>query len=206
MTTNEQLLVDIPAIADLDSRDLRDAVVRTWTAALDKGGYRHLVEVPQSARMTNRSLLGHVNEVNDLVLMLMRLATRHYRLAPDKDTLLAASILHDVDKAFMYRRSATGGLDFSEGYTVADHGPAGATLAAACGVPECICDLVRKHAPFNYDGHLPATVEGTILHYGDLTAFDLAAVQCGATPIHAMSVMLKAGHPLLRQAGRIQPF
>ena len=202
----DQLVRDVGAIALLGNSKLQDAVIRTWTAALDKGGYRHLGEVPQSAGVRGRPLLDHVNEVNDLVLYLLRLAETRFHLKPDRDTTLAGAILHDVDKAFIQRLMPSGSVEYVDGYTMRDHGPAGAALAIACGVPENVCELIRTHAPFNYDGHLPATVEGTIIHYADLLAFDLAANQIGATPIHARSIILKKDHPLLRQVDQIETY
>lgn len=201
-----ELVHDIDAIARLGDSRLRASVIRTWAAALDKGEYRRLEEVPQSAGVRGRSLLHHVNEVNDLALYLLRLAETRFHLQPDRDATLAGAILHDVDKAFIQRLSPSGALEYVDGYTMRDHGPAGATLALACGVPENICELIRTHAPFNYDGHLPATIEGTIIHYADLTAFDLAAIQVGTTPIHARTVILKKSHPLLRGVDRIESY
>lgn len=202
----DPLVLDVAAIAHLQDSDLREAVVRTWTIALAKGGYRRLGEVPQSAGLRGRLLLDHVNEVNDLALYLLDLAETRFRLLPDRETTLAGAILHDVDKAFIQRLMPSGSIEYVDGYTVHDHGPAGAELALACGVRENVCELVRTHAPFNYDGHLPLTVEGTIIHYADLTAFDLAANQVGAPPIHARSVILKRGHPLLRNVDRIESY
>jgi len=202
----DQLVQEIAAITQVADSSLRDAVIRTWIAALKKGGHQSFDGVPLSAGARARSLLEHVNDVNALALYLLGLAETSFHLKPDRDTTLAGVILHDVDKAFIQRLSSSGSVEYADGYTMRDHGPAGAALALACGVPERICELVRTHAPFNYDGHLPATVEGTIIHYADLTAFDLAANQAGAAPIHARSVILKKNHPLLRHAGPIESY
>lgn len=195
---------DIELISKVQTRGLREAVVLTWVSALKQGGYKSVKDVPQSARAPERSLLDHVNEVNDLVLLLIGVAESHYGLSVDKETLLAASILHDVDKAFIQRQMPSGMIEYVDGYSVRDHGPAGAVLAKQCGVPDGVCELIRHHAPFNYDGHLPATAEGTILHYADLAAFDLSAIKIGMPPIHAISVMLKKNHPLLRGVAQIE--
>jgi putative nucleotidyltransferase with HDIG domain len=203
---SDRLESDIDAIALLSDRNLRDAVLRTWVTALQKGGYQRVDEVPQSALVRGRPLIDHVNEVNHLAILLLDWAATRFRLTPDRDTTLAGAILHDVDKAFIYQAMPSGSVEYVDGYSMRDHGPAGAALARACGVPENVCDLVRGHAPFNYDGHLPGTTEGTILHYADLAAADLAANSVGSTPIHARSVILKVDHPLLRQADQIEPF
>ncbi|WP_201840095.1 HD domain-containing protein [Microvirga zambiensis] len=202
----ERIAADIEAITRLSDSTLRAAVTRTWIAALEKGGYASFDGIPVSTGLRNRSLLQHVNDVNSLALYLLQLSQTSFGLDPDWDTTLAAAILHDVDKAFIQRRTDSGSVAYVDGYTMRDHGPAGAALAQAYGIPEAVCELVRNHAPFNYDGHLPPTIEGTIIHYADLTAFDLAANQSGAPPIHARSILLKKDHPLLRQVREIEAY
>jgi putative nucleotidyltransferase with HDIG domain len=201
-----QLSEQIGAIAQLADARLREAVIQTWLTALEQGGHQSFDGLPVSKGIRSRSLLQHVNDVNALALYLLALAETSFGLKPDRDITLAGAILHDVDKAFILRLQPSGKVDYVDGYTMQDHGPAGAALALASGVPEKVCELVRTHAPFNYDGHLPSTVEGTIIHYADLTAFDLASNQDGVLPIHARSVILKRDHPLLRHTERIQSY
>jgi putative nucleotidyltransferase with HDIG domain len=202
----DELRGEIPAIDMVVDTVLRDAITQTWLGALARGGHRSLADVPQSAAFPGRRLLDHVNEVNALAVHFLHLAENAFHLSPDRDTTLAAAILHDVDKSFIQRRLPSGAIEYVDGYTIRDHGPAGAQLALECGVPENIAALIRTHAPFNYDGHLPGTVEGTVVHYADLAAADLAAVQAGAVPIHARSWILKRDHPLLREVEVIDAY
>jgi putative nucleotidyltransferase with HDIG domain len=204
--STDQLRSEVPAIDKVVDPGLREAVAQTWRAALAKGGYRSVAEVPQSAAFPGRCLLDHVNEVNALAVQLLDLAEASFGLAPDRDVTLAGAILHDVDKSFVQRLQPSGAIEYVDGYTIRDHGPAGAKLAVECGVPENVAELVRTHAPFNYEGHLPGTIEGTVVHYADLTAADFAAVQAGAAPIHARSVILKRDHPILRDAEVIDAY
>jgi putative nucleotidyltransferase with HDIG domain len=204
--TPDALKHEIPVIDVMTDPVLRSAVTQTWLAALDKGGYRSVANVPQSAAFPGRCLLDHVNEVNALAVQLLDLAETGFGLTPDRDTTIAAAILHDVDKSFIQRLQPSGAIEYVDGYTISDHGPAGAALALQCGIPEGVAELVRTHAPFNYDGHLPGTIEGTVVHYADLAAADLAAVQAGAVPIHARSVILKRDHPLLRDVNAITDY
>jgi len=202
----DELTREVPAIDMLVDPVLRDAVTQTWLAALAKGGYHSVADVPQSAAFPGRCLLDHVNEVNALAVHLLDVAEATFHLSPDRDATLAGAILHDVDKSFIQRLQPSGAIEYVDGHSIRDHGPAGAKLAVECGVPENVAELVRAHAPFNYEGHLPGTIEGTVVHYADLAAADLAAVQAGAVPIHARSVILKRDHPLLRGAEAIDAY
>ncbi len=185
----------IPAIDLLGDAGLQAAVRHTWDAALARSPYDSLDEVPQSPFMPKRSLCLHVNEVNERTLNVMELAEAQFGLALDRDLALATAILHDVDKPLLYRL-VDGEFGYADGVLLSDHGALGARLCLEHGVPAAVADLVRVHSPFASVG-LPGTVEGTIVHYADFIANDLACHQQGAAPIHS-SFDLKA-------RGRHQP-
>jgi len=174
---------DIPAIGLLHDEGLRAAVVRTWEAALSRSPYASLAEVPQSPFMAERSLLDHVNEVNERTIDMFQLAVTHYALVVDHDLALATAILHDVDKPLIYRRDVTG-FGYAKGTRLGDHGALGAQLCLTHGVPATVAEMVRVHSPFASTG-LPPTPEGTLVHYADFVSNDLACLQQGAAPIHA---------------------
>jgi putative nucleotidyltransferase with HDIG domain len=172
----------IPAIDLLDDPALRSSVRRAWQAAVAQSPYDSLSEVPQSPFMPKRSLLLHVNEVNERTLNVIDLAEAEYGLMVDRDLALATAILHDVDKPLLYRIDH-GEFGYAEGVLMSDHGALGARLCLAEGVPASVADLVRVHSPFASVG-LPGTVEGTIVHYADFLSNDLACLQQGSPLIH----------------------
>lgn len=178
-----QIRRDIHAIRELNDPALQVAVTRTWAAAMQASPYADLRDVPQSPAIVNRPLYKHVNEVNDFALAFIKAATSSFELPIDFDLTLATAILHDVDKPLIYRRDAAGEISYAEGTRLADHGRLGADLALAHGVPAAIAELVRVHSPFASTG-LPQTPEGTVIHYADVLANDLAALQYGSWTIH----------------------
>jgi putative nucleotidyltransferase with HDIG domain len=182
----------IPAIDLLDDPTLRSAVRQAWQAALDQSPYGSLSEVPQSPFMPRRSLLLHVNEVNERTLNVMELAEREFGLTMDRDLALATAILHDVDKPLMYRVD-NGEFGYADGVVLSEHGALGAALCLAQGVPARVADLVRVHSPFASVG-LPGTVEGTIVHYADFLSNDLACLQQGAALIHTSFDLTPKAH------------
>ena len=188
-----QLRKLIPAIDELRDSGLADAVARTWAASLERSPYTSLDDVPQSPVMPTRSLLSHINEVDDRTLELISITMDSYKLAVDWDLTLATAILHDVDKPLLYRLEGTT-FGYAEGRSLHEHGPVGAALAVEHGVPDAIADLVRRHSPFASEG-LPPTPEGTIVHYADIVSNDLACLQYGAGPIHSTVRMVPKDHP-----------
>lgn len=179
----------VPAVRLVKDSGLREAVNRTWIAALKRSAFGSFEDVPQSVSVPGRSLLRHVNDVNRLAVHFADVAASEYGLLVDRDVALAGAILHDVDKAFMLGME-DGVTVYLPGLSIEDHGRLGAELAEECGVPRRVSDLIRFHAPFNYYGHLPATAEGAIVHYADLAAADFGAIQFHAEPIFARSIIV----------------
>jgi len=177
------LAAAMPAVAKLESPALREAVLATWRASLERSPYESLAHSPQAPHMPARSLILHVNEVNQRALDLLRVATEEYSLAADADVTLATAILHDVDKPMIYRWD---GRDFTyaDGRSLKDHGAVGAELCLEYGVPLEVAEMVRHHSAFASEG-LPGTVEGTIVHYADFVSNDFAAILSGVETIHA---------------------
>jgi putative nucleotidyltransferase with HDIG domain len=173
----------IPALALLSDEGLRAASAEAWAESMRMSPFASLDEVPQSPVMVTRSLLEHVNEVNETCLHLMETAGSHYGLAFDRDVTLATAILHDVDKPLLFR-NVDGAFAVAAGRALTDHGAVGAELLLRCGVPAAVADLVRTHSPFASAG-LPGVPEGTIVHYADFISNDLACLQFGAEPIHS---------------------
>ena len=173
----------LPAVARLESDALRQAVLRTWAASLERSPYSNLAVSPQAPHMPARPLLLHVNEVNARALDLIHVARKEYGLQFDSDVALATAILHDVDKPMIYRYD--GNLfSYAEGRSLRDHGALGAELCVEHGIPLEIAEMVRHHSAFASKG-LPGTVEGTIVHYADWVSNDFAAILMGVETIHA---------------------
>lgn len=184
-----ELAESIPAVARVESPALRDAILRTWAASLERSPYAGLAASPQAPHMPARGLILHVNEVNRRALDLLDVARKEFGLAPDADVTLATAILHDVDKPMIYRWD---GREFSyaEGRTLRDHGAVGAELCLEHGVPFEVAEMVRHHSAFASEG-LPGTIEGTIVHYADFVSNDFAAIVSGVETIHASTQLVR---------------
>ena len=94
--------------------------------------------------MVDRSLLLHVNEVNQLALYLISVAGEQFGLSVDHDVALATAILHDVDKPLIHRRVKVAWVTHI-GTTLHGHGSAGAAPTAEIEVAAGIVEMVRVH-------------------------------------------------------------
>jgi putative nucleotidyltransferase with HDIG domain len=183
MERMDSLAEALPAVARLESAALRQAVLRTWAASLERSPYSNLAVSPQAPHMPARPLLLHVNEVNARALDLIHVAHKEYGFEFDSDVALATAILHDVDKPMIYRFDGKS-FTYAEGRSLRDHGALGADLCVEHGIPLEIAEMVRHHSAFASQG-LPGTVEGTIVHYADWVSNDFAAILMGVETIHA---------------------
>ena len=75
----------IPAITEIRAESLRDAVAASWQAVMAQSPWGSLDDVPQSPVIPDRSLLKHVNEVNDRAIYLYATAVDTFGLVVDRD-------------------------------------------------------------------------------------------------------------------------
>jgi putative nucleotidyltransferase with HDIG domain len=180
-----------PSIRLIQAKTLRVAVVSTWRTSLEDSPYDDPHDVPQNPILLRRSLCLHVNEVAERSLE-MYVAAMETGVNVDRDVLLAAVLLHDVDKPSLYR-VVDGEFAWADGRGSDDHGPLGARLALANGIPERVAQLIAYHSPFSPHGPDAGSAESTILHYADLTASDIAMLACGQTPLCARTRIVQGG-------------
>lgn len=178
----------IPAIGELTDAKLRRQVVDTWEAVSEQSPFGSPDRVVSSIHIPERDLLTHTNEVATMAQWMLDWSEQYFGTSPDRDVILAAAILHDIDKMVAFRRNEDGTLAYSDGWVqTRDHGPTGARIAQRCGVSDSISELIRLHSPFGEHEGLPGNVAGTIIHYADLGAADLGAVLVNRTPVHERS-------------------
>ena len=123
------IAAEIPAIKELDSDELRAAVVATWTAgdgqlALRLARRRPAEPAPADdprARCSCTSTRSTTSRCTSSTW-----PSPASSLPVDRDAALATAILHDVDKPMIYRRGDGPGLDYAPGTQLSDHGAIGA--------------------------------------------------------------------------------
>lgn len=172
----ERLRREFDRIADAE---LRTKVAATWDAAIASSTCPEpLDRLPFDLHAPDEPLVSHVCRVVEAAFALAPIAEAVLGKRLDRDLLLAACLLHDVDKVIVFepdehgwfRRSATG--------LRMGHGVTGAILCREHGLPDDVVHLVLTHTITSTLP--PEPPEGVVLHYADLFAADVALYGAGA--------------------------
>lgn len=165
----------LPELAEIEDGALRDKVVATYQAALERGGWR-----PEDmARMPFTLLLEpcpatyveHTRAVTRCAAAAAAVMAETYgpRLDINRDHLLAGALLHDVGKLLEYREEG-GAFVKSELGRLLRHPFSGASLCYEFGLPPAVVHVVATHAREG-DG-ARATPEAIIIHHADFMNFE----------------------------------
>jgi putative nucleotidyltransferase with HDIG domain len=179
-STVSEVISLIPAIERITDSALRDSVVLTWACSWRDSDYESLQDVLQG--QGSMKLLRHVNAVNDQVDYVVGLAEGPFGLDMDHDVVLAAAILHDVDKPLLWTSDGDSKITFRPGRSVLDHGILGAELAGLCGVPREVHCIVHGHSPYSDLMEERRSPEAVVVYHCDGLAADLGALSVGVIP------------------------
>ena len=91
-----------PELDDIEDGDLREGVVEAWTLGLERGGWRHVEDIPYAWNIHEVSNVEHVRGVTRIARETAREQREFHGADPDLDVVLAAALLHDVGKCYEY--------------------------------------------------------------------------------------------------------
>lgn len=165
-------------LARIESADLRAKVVRTFVLACERGGWtsvEDLRKMPFTLLTDPRgvSFIEHTIAVTEGAAALGRAQAEAYAKLPyaiDFDRLYAGGLLHDVGKLLEIEPDGKGGFRKSLSGKYARHPVSGAILAAECGLPGDILNIIVCHAKEG-EGR-PQVVEAVLIHQADFATFD----------------------------------
>ena len=167
MEKASQAVMDcFPRIREIGDAALRDKVCRTWLQAWESSDYTHLEDVSQwepAREALGISNVDHTNGVVECALAMAEALESSQSLRIDRDILIAAAVLHDVDKICLF--NAADGRPTDLGRHLG-HVAAGVHLAMAAGLPLTVVHAIAAHSP-NYSKIAPQTVEALILRQAD---------------------------------------
>ncbi len=168
-------------ITDLSETNQK-IVCDAYNTVLKESGFETLEEIRFSKHSEHYTLVDHINEVCELVLMLAEKACDLWKDSftsdVDKEQLLLLALVHDLDKVMLLsERCEKEGLNQK-----ISHGYLSALILNDLGVPERIVSLVAYHSP-SACMHLYDPL-AMILHYADLFSADHLYMLVGRKPFY----------------------
>lgn len=162
----------------IQNSELRRRVVDAWMLAIQKGGWRSVVELdemPFSLLVDCRgiSFIEHTLAVTLGAVALaktQRFSCKNLPYNFDMDRLTAGGLLHDVGKLLEIESDGKGGHRMSRNGMCARHPISGAIIAAEVGLPDEIINTIACHAKEG-EGR-PKVVETILIHQADFATFD----------------------------------
>lgn len=180
MTDDKTIRQLFPELAKIKNKLLSDRVVATWVRVWCKAGIGDRInEIPFYYQTPQESLIEHVRKVTKFALALATSLPKN-KSTPvfDPDILLAACLLHDVDKLLMYELTKqTSTWQPSSKSRKFLHGHLGAIFCHEAGLPEILVHIVASHS--SRSPVSPEPFEGVILHYADFFAADTILWKAG---------------------------
>ena len=152
-----------PELDDIEDGDLREGVVEAWTLGLERGGWRHVEDIPYAWNIHEVSNVEHVRGVTRIARETAREQREFHGADPDLDVVLAAALLHDVGKCYEY-------VDHVDDDLLAEPDPTYATeevphsLSGYALAHEAGCPLAVQRAIPHFIGEVPArTLEAELV-------------------------------------------
>ena len=165
-------------LARIKDPGLRAKVVKTFTLACERGGWKSVDDVLKMpftllTETHGVNFIEHTIAVTEGAAALGRAQAEAYAKLPyaiDFDRLYAGGLLHDVGKLLEIEPDGRGGFRKSLAGKHARHPVSGAILAAECGLPGDIINIIVCHAKEG-EGR-PQVVEAVLIHQADFATFD----------------------------------
>ncbi|MEA3355899.1 MAG: HD domain-containing protein [Candidatus Bipolaricaulota bacterium] len=174
MEIRDDLLTILPEIGLIGDEGLREKVLSTWEAALDRGGWKptDIERMPFTlAKKVDINFAQHIRSVTKICLAVANTFAAVYqgKLNLDQDTLLAGALLHDVGK-LLEMEEKDGVFEKSAAGKLVRHPFSGVALADAHGIPAAVQHIIGTHS--KEGDPYPRTPEAVVLHLADFMNFD----------------------------------
>jgi len=156
-----------PRLNDIKDLEIRKKVISVWLEAWQESEFENIADMSQwepQKDVINLSNVEHTNQVVECAIAIARVVQTEQGIAIDMDTLMAAALLHDVDKLLMFAPQT--GKTTPIGNFL-PHTGIGSYLALRADLPLRIVHAIAAHSP-NYSSIPPKTIEAVILYHADL--------------------------------------
>jgi len=151
-----------PRIKDIKDDHLRKQVTNVWLKAWKMSDYRriedHSAWAPAGAKL-QLSNMDHTNQVVECAIAVAQVIEKTQKIKIDLDCLIAAAILHDVDKIILFHESTGKLTEFGRLLT---HTHLAHFLALEENLPPEVVHAITAHSP-TFSRESPKTPEALII-------------------------------------------
>ena len=175
-----------PELAEISSEELRRKVVEIWVEVWRESTWERIEDAPKNPANLpdSRSLVDHTRAVTREALVTARVLAEVHGIETDNDTIVAASLLHDVSKLVEYERGDDGAGTSARGRLI-QHAVYGAHKAWARDLPDEIVHIIVSHTKNSRKA--PRTLECAVVHYVDYLDTDALLFAAGEPMLVAKS-------------------
>jgi putative nucleotidyltransferase with HDIG domain len=155
-----------PRVADIADEELRNKVVNVWLTAWKMSDHDKIEEQtawPPAKDKLQLSNVDHTNQVVECAIGVADIVGRAQKIKVNLDYIIAAAILHDVDKMILFHKETGAPTRFGE---LLSHTTLAVYLALEENLPLEIVNAIGAHSP-NYSKIPHKTSEALILSYVD---------------------------------------
>jgi putative nucleotidyltransferase with HDIG domain len=167
MEADEQYIKTLfPRLNDIKDGEIREKVASVWLDAWKDSKYGKIEDLSQwepARDEINMSNVDHTNQVIECAIAAAGVVERMQKVPIDMDALIAAAILHDVDKILMFDPSSG---EATAAGTYLPHTGLGGHLALKAGLPLKIVHAIAAHSP-NFSSVSQKTPEAVIIANAD---------------------------------------
>lgn len=164
MSYEDQVVRELPEIEMIGDEMLRRMVVQVYAAAMKRGGWTSLRDVPFTLLLrSERNFLDHIRFVTRTAVFIAR-----ERGDLDLDVVCAGALLHDIGKLLEYRADGKGKSELGR---LVRHPISGAGLAMEFGLPGNVVHVIATHSR---EGEgVERTPEAILVHHCDFIDFEI---------------------------------
>jgi putative nucleotidyltransferase with HDIG domain len=175
----EQEIIQIlnPFLDQIDNKDLRAKVIKTWMEGCRQGGWTTRAQLEKmpftlATDPMGISFIEHTRAVTQGALGLAEAQLDNYTDCPyhiDRDRVIAGGLLHDIGKLLEIESDSQGGWCMSHNGKCMRHPISGVILAQRAGISEDILNIIACHAKEG-EGR-SQVVETVLVHQADFSTF-----------------------------------
>lgn len=160
-----EVLQEFPLLNKMQDEDLKEKVVRLWVRTWLMCGKQSLADIPNE-QIGGYSLVSHCRAVANAAYEMALAFEQTFGKKINLDYIIAAGIIHDIDKPLCYEFDENGTMVLSEFGKIISHGCYGTYVALDEGMPLEVAGIPRCHSTASSKVH-SGTIEGIMIEYAD---------------------------------------